>query len=1690
MNFMRALHHRLFSTVSLSAVFLSSAAYGLPQNGSVAAGSATITTSGASAVVTQGSDRAVIDWQSFDVGAGEAVTFRQPAASSVTLNRIHDQKPSEIFGRISANGQVILSNPNGMIFGAGSRVDVAGLVATSAGIGKDAFMQGGRLAFDRGGNPAAKIINRGMLTARDTGLIALVAPSVENTGILTATLGRVQLAGAETATLDLYGDGLVSIAVSGNARVTEVTNRGRITGRRIMLTAADAAHLVESVVNATGVLEARDARTEQNGGVVFGGTIEATARDVTLGEGATLRADGRNGGGAIKIGGGWQGRGTIPNAKNTTIAEGAVITANATDKGNGGTIVAWSDGATRFEGRIEAKGGLRGGDGGNVETSGKEHLGVSGSVDASAIRGKTGEWLLDPQNVTISGSGANSVPGTGGTYDPSGATNPYTILDSSISTALSNGNNVTITTTNAGQAQTGNITLSGATIAKTGGGDATLTLKADDSIITSGTNSITSNTGKLHTVFWSDAEAVPNTDGAISLSNTTITTNGGDLILGGGLDDGADIISSVDSTTILFDGIAGDGRPDNYARGNSALDDGIGINGTSSINTGAGNIIARGHGWNNGAGTSQNGVQIQRDLTTDAGNIILSGIGGNGDTNNMGVYIANSAGKLNSTTGTITLNGTGGNGGTQGQKGIYIALGASVNSLGTGISASKINIYGSGGTSSGCCNEGVQIQHAASINTIDGDINITGKSTFSTYGALMLDPATTGPIGILSSGAANITLTGIASISSDIYIRNSTAASHVNIIGGTSNTGTITFNANQINSGTQTPTIQTQGNIVFKPRTNNIGIGISGGGGTLQLSDSFLAGINPDVDGNGVGSLIIGDKDAGTGTVDINGWDLSGKTYDVGVYGGTVDLTGGPIAWNGGNDLTLYSHTGGFVIDQNFTRSAGTAGDGTLTIKAAGNIATSGTRIISAATSGATGKLHTILWSDADPAGPDSNGPIILNSTTITSNGGDIVIGGGLDSGTNGGIASDGRPDGYAKGAAAATGSGISISGSNINAGNGSIILLGSGSENSACSNNCRGISASSTAFATSSNGNISLYGVGGGAGASTNIVGIQIFNGATFSSAAGSIYFTGSVGLAGATNSGVVLGPSVISTITGDVLIRAEKGFSWYNNTTNAIINSGDDIEIILDAEFGATSTASDLNLNAVDTITIKPDTADTTVNVAATVGELFIEAQFLDRFSASNIVIGDATSGLITVNPYATWASRASSGVSFLSGAGGITFAAGAHDFGTKSLAATTGGAVAVNGTVTAGSALLRATGAASDITIGAAGGITASGAGDALTLAAGRNFINNRGAAGLAASGSGRWLVYSTDTTGTVGEETLANAFNRYSCTYGGSCPAPGTGNGLLYHFTPTLTATPAAQNVVYGNAASLAGYGYSVSGYLNALDSAGDSVTGSLTGTSAYAPGSAVGTYGITHASGTLTSAIGYGLAYGNNTTAIGVTPRPLTITADSATRTFGSADPAFTYTVGNLYGADSPSLVSGVTFSTPAILTSPAGSYALTPAGGSVASGNYTLSLYVPGTLTVTPTGDGSHGGATPPPPAPTPPSPGDPGDGGPVLPPVSVIPAGLLDLIRSTDSAAHLQVDMPLRDEWTKIDDRYALDLSLSERDLSEEMPPAGTRKDADTRLSAEERRRRWLGRPLYALSPELASELAGGWEE
>src|SRR2546425_2705015 len=170
----------------------------LPTGGRVVGGQATISQSAAAMWIQQGSARAALDWNTFNIGSQAAVTFNQPSASSIALNRVLGASGSEIYGRLSANGQLFLINPNGVLFARGSQVDVGGIVASTLSMSADDFMSGRYLL--RNGGSGASVVNDGSIKGRS---VVLVGPRVLNDGTIEAQSGSISLTAAGAATLEL-----------------------------------------------------------------------------------------------------------------------------------------------------------------------------------------------------------------------------------------------------------------------------------------------------------------------------------------------------------------------------------------------------------------------------------------------------------------------------------------------------------------------------------------------------------------------------------------------------------------------------------------------------------------------------------------------------------------------------------------------------------------------------------------------------------------------------------------------------------------------------------------------------------------------------------------------------------------------------------------------------------------------------------------------------------------------------------------------------------------------------------------------------------------------------------------------------------------------------------------------------------------------------------------------------------------------------------------------------------------------------------------------------------------------------------------------------------------------------------------------------------------------------------------------
>jgi filamentous hemagglutinin family protein len=369
----------------------------LPSGGQVAAGSATIgSASGGAMTITQGSDRAVINWHDFSVGTGGKVDILQPNAGSALLNRVTGTATSTIAGQINANGQVFLVNPNGILITPTGSVKAAGFVASTLDLGDSAFMNGEITVSGRGGS----VVNQGIISIVKGGFAALIGGKVDNSGLILAPLGKVALDAGTRATLDLEGDGFLQVALPASDSGVAMSGRIVADGGAVVISAAQAVDAARSTVNLSGVIEAKGFESK-------GGTVVLTGDAIQL-TGASIDVSGTSGG-TVLIGGEKQGKGTLAHAQTLTVDATSTIKADATGAGNGGEIVLWSDQSTDFAGTISARGAGTG-TGGNAEVSSAGLLNYAGLADLRGSR--FGTLLLDPYNFVISNEAGNATTAT------------------------------------------------------------------------------------------------------------------------------------------------------------------------------------------------------------------------------------------------------------------------------------------------------------------------------------------------------------------------------------------------------------------------------------------------------------------------------------------------------------------------------------------------------------------------------------------------------------------------------------------------------------------------------------------------------------------------------------------------------------------------------------------------------------------------------------------------------------------------------------------------------------------------------------------------------------------------------------------------------------------------------------------------------------------------------------------------------------------------------------------------------------------------------------------------------------------------------------------------------------------------------------------------------------------------------
>ncbi|MBP6484012.1 MAG: filamentous hemagglutinin N-terminal domain-containing protein, partial [Rhodoferax sp.] len=408
-----------------------------PVGGVAVVGQASMAAQGNTLTVTTqngvGLNHSAINWQSFSIPTGNSTYFQQPNAASTAINRVVTNTPSQLFGTLGSNGNLVLVNQAGIAVGAGAVVDTAGFTASALRM-TDADALNGRLRFGDASASSAGVSVAGNILARG-GDVVLIGSQVHTTkdALIQAPNGATILAAGQAVSIS--GRGLEGIQLEVQAPSDSALNLGTLQGGAVGMFAGTLKHSGQIKANTVSleggkvVLKASGDTYVQGAATIDatgskGGSVDVLGNRVAVTDQAAIDASGQSGGGTVRVGGDYQGKNAaLPNASIAYFGPEAVIKADATAEGDGGKVIVWADDTTRAYGKVSARGGVLGGNGGFVETSGKRYLDFQGLVDTRAPNGLAGSLLLDPSDITINATGPSSGGTTSGNYFTGGLGN-------------------------------------------------------------------------------------------------------------------------------------------------------------------------------------------------------------------------------------------------------------------------------------------------------------------------------------------------------------------------------------------------------------------------------------------------------------------------------------------------------------------------------------------------------------------------------------------------------------------------------------------------------------------------------------------------------------------------------------------------------------------------------------------------------------------------------------------------------------------------------------------------------------------------------------------------------------------------------------------------------------------------------------------------------------------------------------------------------------------------------------------------------------------------------------------------------------------------------------------------------------------------------------------------------------------
>ncbi|MDH6242125.1 filamentous hemagglutinin family protein [Polynucleobacter sphagniphilus] len=881
--------------------FAAPAVNALPTGASVAAGKVAISQSGNTLTVNQTTNQAIVNWNSFNIGANAKVNIVQPNASSVQLDRVTGNNPSQIFGQLTSNGQVILVNPNGIVFGKDGSVSASSFTASTLGI-SDADFLAGNYRYTRDG-ATGTIENNGSLQSSSGGYVALLGAQVTNNGKIIAPQGTAYLGAAEAITVPLSSSGKIKLELSPAAINTAVTNSSTGTivaeGGQVYLQASAlndvAATAVSSVTNSGAI----DVSGAQAGNVAI------------LTDHGNIKVDGS----------------IIANSTNPNNAGGNIIIGRDTQSG---ILSATTDvsGAT-----LQAKGGF-------IETSG-EYL----KTDGVQITAK--DWLLDPNNVEINTTSTANTPGDS------------VVKAGDISTALGFGTSVTIATGGSGQVSSatgigGTGTISQATVGTGNTSDGNILV---NSAITSTYNGSSIPTLTLTANNGITVGAGIGITGAGTGFNVSMTANGlgttsQGIILNSAINAGTGTVSLTGATTnatsngIAFNNGSGITASAYTATGN--------MNATSGGSEGGANgagVMFRGTTSFSSTGTSSitgstqsstaDGVEFYSSTNTTfnagAGSLVVSS--GSNNIGIQGVRFGYGGGATMNTSGNVTIGSTGNNYAKFQVQGTINASSGTLSLMGQSNTGDGVYFQDGGGVAP-------QV-----LATNAANISVTGVSTNANTGN-GIELNLTGVLTKMTTNTGSITMNGTASGSgngSGITFQNAGATSNVTSTGGGAISLTGTVGSGAGNGVSLYSGISTTGSITVNGTTSGTGYAITatnplkGTNITLSATPTVNTGSAIYINGTSTtaaplitattGNVLIkttqGQINISDGSTTASTPTIKGTNVTIDNTGGAIDPTTGAITIGSG-----YAQTSRGLLFQDGNSNSGVGGG----ISATGNI--------------------------------------------------------------------------------------------------------------------------------------------------------------------------------------------------------------------------------------------------------------------------------------------------------------------------------------------------------------------------------------------------------------------------------------------------------------------------------------------------------------------------------------------------------------------------------------------------------------------------------------------------------------------------------------------------------------------------------------------------------------------------------